>query len=87
LDVHKQEEKRAVDYLTSASAHSSSDTWVFNHDMDNDIKVYTRDNPDGSPRAVCGQGLIKVLRFIPVCLFDQTASHFYIIILFNRQVH
>jgi hypothetical protein len=27
--------------------------------MDNDIKVFTRNNEDGTPRAVCGHGLIR----------------------------
>jgi len=56
---YHEDEKRAVTHLTSASTHLPSDNWVFNHDMDNDIKVYTRDNPDGSARAVCGVGVIK----------------------------
>lgn len=56
---YAENEKYAVACLTSASTHLPSDNWVFNHDMDNDIKVFTRNNEDGSPRGVCGHGLIR----------------------------
>jgi len=52
-------EVEAVRALNGAAAHEESDGWVFDHDMANDIKVYTRANEDGSAGAVCGQAYVQ----------------------------
>jgi len=54
--------KPEIDYglkqLISASLRDSKEGWEFSHEMASKIRVYTRDWNDGSPRGVCGVGIV-----------------------------
>jgi len=43
----------------SAAKADEKEGWAFSSEMSTGIKVYTRENPDGSAHAVCGHGLIE----------------------------